>query len=191
MNLEKFFRDDLQIDDEFLVKALVKISQPIYLEKGALLVRQDEKQEDFLFLVSGIFRGFYLDANGKDVTDCFGVASGTPGMSVSIDNGISPISIEAATECVFIRIPGKELFPLVDTHPLLLKRYISIMQTAMQILWELKMVISQGAPLERYQWFLQKYPGLISRISNKHVASYLGMSPVTLSRIRHSLREEK
>ena len=133
MNLEKFFRDDLQIDDEFLVKALVKISQPIYLEKGALLVRQDEKQEDFLFLVSGIFRGFYLDANGKDVTDCFGVASGTPGMSVSIDNGISPISIEAATECVFIRIPGRELFPLVDTHPLLLKRYISIMQTAMQI----------------------------------------------------------
>ena len=41
----------------------------------------------------------------------------------------------------------------------------------------------------RYQWFLKKYPGLIDEVSNKHIASFLGMTPVTLSRLRQKLKE--
>ena len=45
--------------------------------------------------------------------------------------------------------------------------------------------------MERYQWFLKHYPGLIQTVSNKHIASFLGMTPVTLSRLRRKLRDEK
>ena len=37
---------------------------------------------------------------------------------------------------------------------------------------------------ERYEWFLKKYPGVIDLISHKYIASFLGMNPVTLSRLR-------
>ena len=37
---------------------------------------------------------------------------------------------------------------------------------------------------ERYEWFLEKYPGLIDQITNKYIASFLRMSPVTLSRLK-------
>ena len=186
---EKFYREIMQVDDSSLVRALAEMSDILYLEKGELFIHQGDKQEDFLFLVSGVFRGFYLDMNGKEITDCFGVKPGTPAMSASISNTVSPISIEAATECVLVRVPGWKLLPLMESNALLLKIYNEILQAAIQIHWELKLVVSQRTALERYQWFLKKYPGLIDRISNKHIATYLGMSPVTFSRIRGTMRE--
>ena len=188
---EKFYREIMQVDDSSLVRALAEMSDILYLEKGELFIHQGDKQEDFLFLVSGVFRGFYLDMNGKEITDCFGVKPGTPAMSASISNTVSPISIEAATECVLVRVPGWKLLPLMESNALLLKIYNEILQAAIQIHWELKLVVSQRTALERYQWFLKKYPGLIDRISNKHIATYLGMSPVTFSRIRGTMRERE
>lgn len=56
--------------------------------------------------------------------------------------------------------------------------------------WELKRVLNSCTAVQRYQWFLEEYPGLIDRVSNKYIASFLGMTPVTLSWLRRTLREE-
>ncbi len=55
--------------------------------------------------------------------------------------------------------------------------------------WEIKTMICRNNAMQRYQWFLKTYPRLVDRISNKHVASFLGITPVTLSRLRRTLRE--
>ncbi|MCR4905607.1 MAG: hypothetical protein K6A33_05950 [Clostridiales bacterium] len=41
---------------------------------------------------------------------------------------------------------------------------------------------------ERYDWFLENYPGLIDRVQHRRIASFLNMTPVSLSRIRHAKR---
>ena len=43
--------------------------------------------------------------------------------------------------------------------------------------------------MERYQWFLLRYPELADVVSIKHIASFLCMSPVSLSRLRGQLRK--
>ena len=43
---------------------------------------------------------------------------------------------------------------------------------------------------ERYQDFLKRYPGLEERITQNQLASYLGITPTSLSRIRRALRQE-
>ena len=44
---------------------------------------------------------------------------------------------------------------------------------------------------ERYNWFLREYKDLIDRVSHRHVASFLNMTPVTLSRLRKEFREQE
>ena len=53
----------------------------------------------------------------------------------------------------------------------------------------LKIVAYQYTAAQRYQWFLQEYPGLIDRIQHKYIASLLNMTPVTLSKVRRELKE--
>lgn len=56
---------------------------------------------------------------------------------------------------------------------------------------ELKRIGSQYDAMKRYLWFLEKYPGLIDAVNNKYIASYLNMTPVTLSRLRRKLKDSK
>ena len=44
--------------------------------------------------------------------------------------------------------------------------------------------------MERYQWFRQAYPGLSEKISNRYIASFLNMTPVTLSRLKQELKKQ-
>lgn len=52
----------------------------------------------------------------------------------------------------------------------------------------MKQVLAQCTALQRYQWFLEEYPGIIDQVNNKYIASFLGMTPVSLSRLRRELR---
>ena len=56
--------------------------------------------------------------------------------------------------------------------------------------WEIKTVLYQYTATQKYQWFLQAYPELICHVSGRHIASFLGMTPVTLSRLKRTLHEQ-
>ena len=80
LEAEVFYVDFLHITEERLAAELVEITNPIQLRKGEILIHEGEAQDHYVFLTDGILRGFFLDANGRDVTDCFGYQCGTPGM---------------------------------------------------------------------------------------------------------------
>lgn len=44
---------------------------------------------------------------------------------------------------------------------------------------------------QRFQWFLEEYPGLIFDVNNRHIASFLSMTPETLSRMKSALRKSR
>ena len=67
--------------------------------------------------------------------------------------------------------------------------YSGFLMDALRRLWEVKAAMYQYDAMERYRWFMQAYPNLCSHVSGKHIASFLGMTQVTLSRLRRTLRE--
>ena len=191
MERRAFFRDILNVLDEKVVEELEKISENKYISRGETIVKEGDLQKNFVFLEHGIFRGFFFDVNGHEVTECFGYKIGTPAMSLAIAAKPSPITIKAVTDCRLIEISGEALIPLMDHNPMLLKIYNEILQIAMQVHSELKFIVSQRSALERYKWFLETYPGLEEYVGKRHIASYLGMNPVTLSRIRKEMKTRK
>lgn len=190
MDVEKFYVEVLHITEKQLVKNLINITEPLQICKGEILIHEGEVQDHYAFLADGILRGFFLDANGRDVTDCFGFRCGTPAMSCLTSGTPALLTIEALTDCSFLQLEGNALLNLMRENPALLWIYNRLLQDAFRSHWEIKTMVCQHTAMKRYQWFLEKYPGLIDKVSNKHIASFLGMTPVTLSRLRRILREE-
>lgn len=191
LKAEVFYTEVMKISDPALVQQLAKLTQDIHLEKGDLLIREGERQDRFIFLVNGVLRGFFLDVNGREITDCFAFQCGTPAMSCVMMQESSVVSIEASTPCELLSIEAAELEPLLHENIELVWIYNALLQQALCTHWEIKTMICQHTAMERYQWFLRVYPGLVEQVSNKYIASFLGMTPVTLSRLRRMLRENE
>lgn len=191
MRADEFYTNVFQLSDEGLIRRLAGKTRQKNVKKGEVIAQEGEVQSSVYFLVSGVLRGFFLDAKGRDITDCFAFQCGDPAVSCIKFGEPSFVSIEALTDCELFAIPVFDLMELVNDSPQLLRAYNGLLTNALRYHWSMKELMYQYTAMERYQWFLKYYPGLIERVSGKHVASLLGMTSVTLSRLKRAIREER
>lgn len=163
------------------------------MKKGEYIVRIGEVMNDIYFMEKGIVRGYFLNVNGKDVTDCFSFCCGSvvmPFCQLEL-NRPSSITMEILEDAVFFCIPIARVLELQRHYLEVTMLYNQLLIKALNEHWKLKKVLNSYTAVQRYQWFLEEYPGLIGKVSNKYIASFLGMTPVTLSRLRRTLREDQ
>ena len=191
MELQNFYIETLKLSDIQLVQTLATNTRVKLIKKGEILQHIGDISTELFFLSTGLLRGFLLDSKGKEVTDCFIHAYGTPVVS-SIDLGEpSLLCIEALEDSELISVPFSVVVPLVRNNLELITLYNRLLRNSLEMHWENKTVLIQKTATERYQWFLKRYPGLLDRMSHRYVASFLGMAPVSLSRVRKQLMAEK
>ena len=99
----------------------------------------------------------------------------------------SPVHVEALLPSHIISIPLETIGGLLASNLSFALDYIGILQSAWQMHWDIKTVVCQKAARDRYLWFLEAYPGVIDLIPHHYIASYLGMTQVTLSRVRREV----
>lgn len=187
--MRNFIEEKFGISDEMLLRSLTEQSKLESIKRGKLLISDGERQTVLPVLVSGIFRGFVLDEEGREVTDCFAFCSGDFVVGCGSLTEPSRVGFEAMCDCEVLMIPLEPLMEKLKESGELMLLYNHVLQEALLRHWELKILLLQCSAMGRYQWFLKKYPGLIDEVSNKHIASFLGMTPVTLSRLRQRLKE--
>ena len=189
MRIADFYKDTLNVQDGQIAEQLAEISRLETLEKGHRVISMGERMEMMPVLVKGVLRGYIVDENGRDITDCFIFRRGDVIMGTGDFLTPSPVHIETTTECQVLMVPLAELLQLLD-QPELLVIYNQQLMRALERHWQVKMMLYQSDAMTRYQWFRKQYPGLENKITGKHLASFMGMTPVTLSRLRRRLREE-
>lgn len=188
----EFFTNIYHISDEEVLRIFVNSTVKRHLKKGEFVVKPGEIQKDVYFMEYGILRGYFFDANGRELTDCIRFQCGTAALAAGeLNPAPSPMAIEMLAEGSFFCIPMSVLASLQETHIEVVRLYNKLLISAFNEHWELKQVLAQYNTTQRYQWFLEKFPGIIEQINNKYVASFLGMAPETLSRLRRSIREGK
>jgi len=191
MQIWDFFKKGLNLSNDELIKKLANIARLENLKKGQLLIEEGEPQTKIPFLLRGILRGFLVDAEGREITDCFAYHPRDIVMGCNQLGEPSKISIEAIIDTELLSLPAAPCMELLEEYPELVKLHNSYLLEALGRHWEEKILMHRCSAANRYQWFLNTYPGLINHISNKYIASFLGITPVSLSRIRRSLREDK
>lgn len=190
MTFQEQVESTLHITDRLLVENLAKSARVRTVHKGELLQKIGEENQYIAFIIRGLFRGYYVDGDGGEVTDCFVYHPGNALVSCAGIDEPSTISIEALEDGEVLCIQTNVLLENIEHHRELSRRYNLFLKESLKMQWENKVALAKQKAASRYLWFQEHYPGLIDRVSHKYVASFLGMTPVSLSRVRKSMREQ-
>ena len=189
MDIRQFCMDFFGIQDRGLLDEMEQICKVRRVSKGDVLVQIGEKQSEAVFLISGLFRGYYVDSEGKEVTDCFAYRRGDFVMCCYSINDVAHITLEALEESEIFCMPIHDIDVLIEQYPEISRLMCCYLTKALQIHWNCKVALTRLSATERYQWFLQTYPELIHLVKKKHVASFLNLTPQTLSQQRRNERQ--
>ena len=182
-----FLHREAGITDPHIAEAIASAATARALSKGELILREGQLQNDVSLLVDGAVRTAMLDVAGRDNTDCLITKKGMVIAPCADFTKPSPVHVEALLPSHIISIPLETIGGLFASNLSFALDYIGILQSAWQMHWDIKTVVCQKAARDRYLWFLEAYPGVIDLIPHHYIASYLGMTQVTLSRVRREV----
>ncbi|GCC50508.1 Crp/Fnr family transcriptional regulator [Chryseotalea sanaruensis] len=190
MNLKSFFDAVSPISDTTW-EEIEPLFRKEHLAQHDHFTKTNETATRIAFLESGIVRAYFTNREGKEYNKQFFVAPTVIGAYTSLLKG-SPnlIAQQAMTDCIIWTINYNEITNRYNAFPDLerLSRKMAEYYFLEKEKKELDIVLLNAA--ERYQIFQKEFPGIEQHITQYHVASYLGISPIQLSRIRHP-KEEK
>ena len=168
--------DARHIAASFKVKAFRK--KEIVLQLG------EQCKYDY-FVNKGCLRSFFHDQNDKEHTITFAVGGWWTGNLKSfMTDSPSLFAVEAMIDTEVLCITKQSLENLYQKVPLLNKFFRIILQNNM-IATQDRVITHLSVPAEtRYTVFVKKFPGLEQIVDQKIIASYLGITPAYLSRLR-------
>mgnify|MGYP000013597736 CR=1 FL=1 len=177
MHIQDCLEEILHLEDTDLAASLADASRLFSCKKRQLVAKPDACSDWIPFLVSGVIRGYLTDEKGRDITDCFLYRPGEAVLSLSILTASFPINFEAVTDCVLLSIPTQLLAEQFQQSAELQQLYSSYLLEKLKLERELKLLLGISSAMERYQWFLRRYPELADVVSIKHIASFFMYVP--------------
>jgi CRP-like cAMP-binding protein len=165
-------------------EALQDCFQKQGLNKGEFLLKEGKVCNQLYFLESGAIRGFY-NLDGKEITHWFGFEDDFVTSFHSFITGEPAVeNIQLLEGSILWSISKEQLEKLFNTHHEI-ERLVRIAYEKYYIRLEERFVNAQfKTARERYESLLQQTPYILERVPLGCVASYLGISQETLSRIR-------
>lgn len=187
---EEKFRNRYQLS-EADASALLSHMEEVRFKKKEVIVQEGTKNTNLYLIKEGIWRGHYLK-DGVDTSIWF-ASKGEAAFSVwgYVDNSYSQISIEAMSDSIAYCISKTALNELYSTSIGLANLGRRLMEH--QLLTTENWLISTGSPRakERYLTLIKETPELLLHVPLKYIASYLWITPQSLSRIRAGIGKGK
>ncbi|MDR6943123.1 Crp/Fnr family transcriptional regulator [Mucilaginibacter pocheonensis] len=167
---------------------LRRVTEEISLPKGHILFEADKIGRSVYFLKKGIVRA-YLFQHDTEVTFWFGREGDTIiSMKNYVENKPGYENIELLEDCVLYRIKNRDLQKLF-TEDIHIANWGRRFAETELIKTEERLISRQfSMAADRYKALLTNSPDLIQRVQLFHIASYLGITQVSLSRIRAEIR---
>lgn len=171
------------------LKRLRDISYPMELKKNTVFLKAGEKSDLIGYIVKGLLRKYYIDSNGKDFTKLFCLESGfVSSFAAFLDREESYFFIEALEDTILLVLDYDGYLELLKSHPCWNIFYYEILKMFYIIKERREGHLLLKDAENRYLQFLKDYPGLEKRVRQYHIASYIGILPVSLSRIRNKIK---
>ncbi len=184
----KAYLESFQIFTPEQIEEALSYAQLRHLAKGEFLIREGSISREVAFLQSGILRSFYHNHDSEEVTYCFPYPrTFVTAYSSFISGGPSNENIQAISEVELLVIPKTKVDEIVERDISWL-RFMKIIAEEQYMDLERRIFLLQREKAEkRYADLLENRPEYILQIPLQYVASYLGITPRHLSRLRKDL----
>lgn len=154
------------------------------LARKALLLKEGQACRNFYFVHSGTLRAFCRDARGRESTIMFAPADWwVTDMYCFLNGRKAMMYIEALEASEVFALSRPQFDVLLERWPKFERWFRILMQNA-YTREQLRAIDNLSLPAEeRYVRFVEKYPAIAAQVTQKQVASYLGITPEFLSSI--------
>ncbi len=160
------------------------------LGKGEFLVRQDQVCRHIAFIIKGSFRIYYLNDKGEETTSCFCTENGfTTSYKSFIFQEPSTLSIQAIEDSEILTIDYDKLHFLYNSSTVWLHIGRIVSEQQYLSLEKYASVLNNESAKEKYLRLLKEQPSVIHKATVEEIASYLGITRRTLSRIRQEISQ--
>jgi CRP-like cAMP-binding protein len=168
--------------------AISQICTPVNIKKNNDLQPIGHTCKTIYFINKGAARIYYYK-DGNDITECFVFENNILARVESLFTGRpSQKAIEIIEDAELIAINATTLFKLYDSFPDIERLFRKIFEAAYVDTVNRVESIQFHTAEERYLALLNEMPEVLQRVPLKHIASYLGITQVSLSRIRATLK---
>lgn len=187
MDIRKIIIENLQMPENF-VEDFVSIGNLKSLGKESFFISAGEIPQKMAFVISGLFRYVYVDQKGHEYTK--GIIPEyrfISSYSAMISQTPSYFYIEALEDSEILEFQYTDWQQLLNSHPFWLKFLLKFVEQGFSIKEKRERDLLLLDAETRYHNFRKEFPGMEQRIKQGIVASYLGIKPETLSRIRKKI----
>ncbi|RYY88422.1 MAG: Crp/Fnr family transcriptional regulator [Chitinophagaceae bacterium] len=160
--------------------------------KHQYIIQEGDVSRYETFILKGCIRTYEVDEKGQEHIIQIGVEDWWIGDLYSFWTGNpTKLNVDCVEDCEVLQVTAANHERLCEEVPKLERHFRKLLQSAyVASLQRIYSSMSRPAA-ERYQEFLEKYPHIEQRVPNHYIASYLGITPQSLSRLRSQSRRSK
>jgi CRP-like cAMP-binding protein len=175
---------------EAAIEKVISFSRFKVYSKSDVIARTGDKATTAGIVLNGVIRSFYIDKDGNDITQYFASEG-----SWCIDSGMvgfdeMQANWEALEDTTVMLFDVKDMKDLIYGNEQLKNIWIATLEGGMRYKIYRENGFLVETATERYIEFRKRYPKLAERVPLRYIATYLGITPESLSRIRSSMKED-
>lgn len=154
---------------------------------GTQLIYMGDVSDSMQLVLKGLVRAYYIDENGNEITKCFAKENEWCGFYSLISDEPSPFFVETLENTVTAKIKTSDIQLLCKKFPDVQKKVSELVNKVFIDVDKKSYDFASKEAKERYLEFAEKNPEIVRRAKQEHIASYLGITPSSFSRIKREL----
>ncbi|MPS63422.1 Crp/Fnr family transcriptional regulator [Chryseobacterium sp.] len=166
----------------------IQYFEPVLYPKNRVIEEEGKIPQYLYFVVSGFVRLFHYNYKGDEVTTHINCP---PGFITSYSNFTNQIrsdeNLECITECELLRITKTDLDLLTQKSPAFKDFSFLVFQKSLSYNEKRAKELATLTAEKRYLKLMTEHPELLHNVPMQYIASFLGMNPKSLSRIRKQI----
>lgn len=190
--LQKYFAEQAAISGQALSEQVADMlahlfKQTVYPRGSHVVLPGQRLDANVLFVYSGLLRIYTIQDDGKELNKGFILPGSLAGSLIAGEaDWPMPYGIQALEDSRVYTANPERVSELIGQHPALQSLFRSLQSQLAAYKARRAAALQSLSAAERYEYFVREEQPLARKLPAYHVASYLGMSEVTLSRLRNN-----